>query len=111
MVLLCIKKQVDAESSGLMVSELSQYLHVTSPTVTQLVNSLKKSGLVERNMDLVDRRAVRIKLTEKGEEVAKKANDGFTASFTGLIAYLGEDQSNQLAELLSKSFEYFQEKE
>jgi hypothetical protein len=29
----------------------------------------------------------------------------------GLIEYLGEEESDQLAELLFKSFRYFQEKE
>lgn len=110
MVLFCIKKGVDPESPGLKVSEISQRLHVTSPTVTQLIKGLENSRLIERNVDPDDRRAVCIKLTEKGEQVTRKAEEAFSASFDGLIEYLGVEQSDQLADLLSKVFDYFYEK-
>jgi DNA-binding MarR family transcriptional regulator len=98
-VLFCIKKGVNPDAPEMKVSDISKLLHVTSPTITQLI------------IDPTDRRAVGIKLTEKGEIVTKKARDAFLASFHGLVEYLGEEQSNQLAELLSKVFVYFNEKE
>lgn len=107
MVLFCIKNGVEPETLGMKVSEISSLLHVTSPTITQLINGLKKSGLVERHTDQADRRAVRIKLTDQGEAITQKAADAFSNSFNGLIDHLGEDQSNQLAELLFKVFSYF----
>jgi DNA-binding MarR family transcriptional regulator len=110
-VLFCIKKGVNPDAPEMKVSDISKLLHVTSPTITQLIKGLEANGLVERNIDPTDRRAVGIKLTEKGEMVTKKARDTFLASFHGLVEYLGEEQSNQLAELLSKVFVYFNEKE
>src|SRR5260221_8961543 len=95
-VLFCIKKGVNPETPEMKVSDISKLLHVTSPTVSRLLR---------------DHFAVGIKLTEKGEMVTKKARDAFLASFHGLVEYLGEEQSNQLAELLSKVFVYFNEKE
>jgi DNA-binding MarR family transcriptional regulator len=92
------------------VSEISKMMHVTSPTVTQLIKSLEASGLVERHIDLTDRRAVGIVLTERGERVVEKAEEIFTTTFQGLIEYLGEDQSNQLVELLVKAKSYFDDK-
>ncbi len=92
------------------VSEISRRLHVTSPTVTQLIKGLEANGLVERNVDLVDRRAVGIKLTKKGEKITRQASDDFFASINGLIEYLGEEQSEQLAELLVKVSRYYNEK-
>jgi DNA-binding MarR family transcriptional regulator len=93
------------------VSEISKRLQVTSPTVTQLLKGLEMHGLIERHIDPVDRRAVGVKLTREGEKVAQQAADAFTASMRGLIEYLGEEQSNQLVELLSKAFRYFSERE
>lgn len=93
------------------VSEISKLMHVTSPTVTQLIKSLEAGGLIERHIDLVDRRAVGIALTERGERVVEKAEEIFATSFQGLIEYLGEEQSNQLIELLMKARGYFDEKE
>lgn len=110
MVLMCIQRGVDPDSAGLKVSEISQRLHVTSPTVTQLIKSLENGGLIERNPDPDDRRAVCIKLTDKGEQVTRKAREAFSASFDGLVEYLGEEQSEQLAELLFKAYDYFRER-
>jgi DNA-binding MarR family transcriptional regulator len=109
-VLFCIKRELRPDASELKVSEISKLLHVTSPTITQLIKGLESNGLIERHIDPSDRRAVGISLTEKGEAVTQQAADIFSTSFHGLIEYLGEEQSNQLAELLSKVFHYFHEK-
>ncbi len=50
-------------------------------------------------------------LTDKGELVAQQAMDMFLESMRGLINYLGEEQTNQLIDLLSTTFRYFQEKD
>lgn len=92
------------------VSEISRRLHVTPPTVTQLIKGLEANGLVERNIDPVDRRAVGIKLTEKGEKITRQAASDFLASLNGLIEYLGEEESDQLAELLVKVSRYYNDK-
>src|SRR6266568_1371328 len=108
-VLFCIRKGVKPDTLEIKVSEISKMLHVTSPTITQLLKGLEANGLVTRHIDPTDRRAVGIALTEKGEMVTQQAADAFSASFEGLVEYLGEEQSYQLAELLSKVFRYFKE--
>ncbi len=109
-VLFCIKKGLKHDTPEMKVSEISKLLHVTSPTITQLLKGLEANGLIERNIDPTDRRAVGITLTEQGEMVTQQAAAAFTASLHGLIAYLGEEQSDQLAELLTKAFHYYNEK-
>ena len=98
-VLFCVKKGVKPDTPEMKVSEISKMLHVTSPTITQLLKGLEANGLIERHIDPTDRRAVGITLTEKGKMVTQQAADAFLASFQGLTEYLGEEQSNQLAEL------------
>ena len=93
------------------VSDISKHLHVTTPTVTQLLKGLEASGLVERHPDLVDRRAVGIVLTTKGEEVTQRAENIFLNAYSALTDYLGEEESHQLTELLVKASRYFREKE
>src|SRR5712692_5795900 len=110
-ILFCIKKGTSLNSPEMKVSEISKRMHVTSPTVTQLLNGLEAHGFIERHIDPIDRRAVGVKLTRKGEIVAQQAADAFAASMRGLIEYLGEEQSNQLVDLLSKAFRYFNERE
>jgi DNA-binding MarR family transcriptional regulator len=109
-VLFCIKKGMKPGTPEMKVSEISRQLHVTSPTVTQLIKGLEANGLIERNSDPSDRRAVGITLTEKGEKVTQQASEAFSASIHGLIEYLGEEQSDQLAELLTRVSRYYNEK-
>ena len=109
MVLYCIKKRTPPESPGIKVSEISSALRVATPTITQLINGLETNGYVERAMDSEDRRVVRVKLTGKGETTVDKASDALFDSFNGLVDYLGEEDSNRLAEVLSKVYRYFSE--
>lgn len=106
-VLAAIQQHANDKGTDMKVSEISQILQVTSPTVTQIINVLEKDGLVERRIDPDDRRVVKITLTNKGIDVTSKARKAFTESFLGLIDFLGEEESEQLAELLLKVHAYF----
>lgn len=111
-VLFCIKSGLNPQNiSDMKVSEISKQLRVTPPTITQALNSLEANELIERQIDKTDRRMVSVKLTKKGEIVTQQAEEALSASINGLIEYLGEEQSNQLADLLSKVFRYFNERE
>jgi len=106
-VLFCIKHGAKP-GSPMKVSEISKYMHVTSPTITQLLNSLEPNGFVERQIDPEDRRSVGIKLTEKGEWVTERAWEGFLTALQGMIDYLGEEDSERLADLLFKVLRYLE---
>jgi DNA-binding MarR family transcriptional regulator len=58
--------QLDRAPQGLRMSELSERLMVTGGNVTGLTDSLEKEGLVVRETDGTDRRALRVKLTREG---------------------------------------------
>ncbi|WP_409340720.1 MarR family winged helix-turn-helix transcriptional regulator [Paenibacillus sp. MBLB4367] len=106
-VLLCINDLSGQGSHGAHVSDISKKLHVTSPTVTQMIKSLAAGGYIERTTDPSDRRIADIRLTEKGEAVARKAGERFAAIFSGLIAFLGEERSDTLIGLLTQVHAYF----
>lgn len=106
-VLAAIERGANQKNTEMKVSEISQQLKVTPPTVTQIINLLDKDGLIERSIDPDDRRVVNIKLTDSGLEAAQQARRAFTDTFLGLIDYLGEKESEHLAELLTKVNNYF----
>jgi len=110
-VLICIKKSGAHLLQPMTVSEISKRLLVTPPSITQILNTLESRGLIERHIDRADRRVIMVTLTERGEQVTRQAEEAFSAVMKGLIDYLGEDQSNQLADLLFKAFRYFSENE
>jgi len=109
-MLFVLKQSTDAENTGMKVSEISKVLKIAPPSVTQVINGLEASGYVERTMDKEDRRAVRVRLSEKGEAIISEASDHFLASFVGLTDYLGGENSRELSRLLSMVYVYFKEK-
>jgi DNA-binding MarR family transcriptional regulator len=106
MVLFRIKEAATTADTGIKVSELSNLLRVATPTITQQIHSLTAQGLVEKSSDPDDRRAVRIRLTAQGEYTLKHATGALLAKMTGLAEYLGEEEGNELARLLSKASTY-----
>jgi DNA-binding MarR family transcriptional regulator len=107
-MLVCVKKSNDKGSTGTTVTEISKMLQVTSPTVTQMLNSLIAAGYVVRTTDNTDRRITEIKLTDIGDELAQKAIERFRAMFNGLIDHLGKENSDQLVVMLNQVFEYLE---
>lgn len=107
-VLVSIKKRNENSSCGTTVTELSKILQVTSPTVTQMINSLIAGGYVIRTADKSDRRITEISLTDLGDELAGKAIERFKSTFKGMIDHLGKDQSDQLVLMLNQVFEYLE---
>ncbi|WP_309121834.1 MarR family transcriptional regulator [Paenibacillus sp.] len=105
-VLLLIKERTDQGEPKTTVSELSKMLQVTSPTVTQIVNGLIKSGYIQRSAHPQDRRSSEITLTDTGVGLAEKAMKDIRATFGGLVDHLGKEQSEQLVRLLNRSYAY-----
>lgn len=93
-------------SPGLMVSEISGKLNVTSPTVTQHIRSLEAQGLVERRYDRGDRRVVRVRPTEKGSRYIQRVNEARLKLFVGLVKHLGEEESLRFIETMRKVSDY-----
>ncbi|TMV48801.1 MarR family transcriptional regulator [Paenibacillus mesophilus] len=106
MVLYYISMNVGDDGPGLMVSEISGKLNVTSPTVTQHINSLEAQELVVRHADPADRRIVRIRLTDKGKTYIQRVNEARLTMFVGLVNHLGEEESLLFAELMRKASDY-----
>lgn len=55
------------------MTELAAAEQVRLPTMSTLVRSLEDEGLVRRQPDPVDRRAVRLRTTPKGERLLRRA--------------------------------------
>lgn len=109
-LLFHINRLYEDEKQSVKISELSKYMKVASPTITQQINNLEENGYVIRKMDKRDRRVVRVEVTEKGEAIMKRAGEKFHEFFEGLVEYLGEEDSVKFAELLLKASDYVNER-
>ncbi|MGW6867822.1 MarR family winged helix-turn-helix transcriptional regulator [Streptomyces sp. NPDC054901] len=73
---------------------------VTSGAITNRIDRLEAKGLVERVRDDVDRRSVRIRLTERGLEVSGKVMEAHLRHYARLLDPLGRAGTVALAEAL-----------
>jgi len=95
----------------LRVSDLSRFLHVAAPTVTQYINDLEQRGLVLRNQCKDDKRAVNLELTEKGLETIDSQHAEMRKAFDELVSVLGEEDAATFVACFNKSFEFFDQKQ
>ncbi|REE91385.1 DNA-binding MarR family transcriptional regulator [Paenibacillus taihuensis] len=108
MTLFFIRRATREQPEGLKASELSSLMNVASPTMTQTLNVLAARGLVDRETDPNDRRAVRIKLTREGTRLTQMAEVKLQQKLAGLIAHLGEERAKLLVELIDEATAYFE---
>ncbi|MBP1988718.1 MarR family winged helix-turn-helix transcriptional regulator [Paenibacillus eucommiae] len=106
-VLLCLKILASQSDNGVSISDISKSLAVTSPTVTQMIKHLIKSGYVQTFHDFKDKRITLLRLTDRGETLAQQAMEQYKLIFSGLIERLGEEQCHTLIVLLRQVYNYF----
>ncbi|MDO8906420.1 MarR family winged helix-turn-helix transcriptional regulator [Hydrogenophaga sp.] len=94
--------QLERHPAGLKMKELSHRLMVTGGNVTGITDQLVTEGLVERMEVEGDRRAFRVRLTERGRasfaDMARHHEQWIVDSFEGL----GAREIDQLYKLLGK---------
>lgn len=93
---------LNAATEGLAPNALAEKAGVTRATVTGLLDGLERECLVQRQADTRDRRALRIRLTCKGKQVAGKVFDQHSRWIAGLFENLSASELLQLAALLDK---------
>jgi DNA-binding MarR family transcriptional regulator len=87
-----------SEASGVPHKEIVKALEVTRATVSGLMTSLERDGLVKSIVDRDDRRNLIATLTSRGRAIVEKAID---ANVTTLRAALAPLSANELETLMS----------
>ena len=107
MILLSQLSMLVANSEkGIKVSDLSNHMQITPAAATHIIDILVEKDFVERKSDLNDRRIVLISLTESGQETLKNIDNKIMKKFSGLVDFLGENDSKELIRLLSLTFDF-----
>ena len=83
-------------------AELADAAGVTRATMTGLVDTLERDGLVRREPDPDDRRMMSVRLTEKAEEFLRKLLPTHFKLMAQLMASLSEMERKTLVGLLTK---------
>jgi MarR family transcriptional regulator, organic hydroperoxide resistance regulator len=82
--------------------DLARALHVSSPTVTKMVGSMERAGLVRRRPDAEDARLVRVELTEAGRVQEHEMHAAAGEYVEHTFGTLTEKERLDLARLLEK---------
>jgi DNA-binding MarR family transcriptional regulator len=94
--------QLHRREEGMTPGELTRALLVTAGNVTGLVERLARLGLVERRPVPEDRRAVRVSLSPRGEQVMRRAIPRHRRDVRSLLGTLPPRDLARLRDLLGR---------
>jgi DNA-binding MarR family transcriptional regulator len=80
--------------------DLADALHLSRPTVSRMVRSLQREGLVERRPDEADQRLTRVALTAAGRDAERVQRAGTADYVNQTIGTLSAADRRELARLL-----------
>jgi DNA-binding MarR family transcriptional regulator len=83
-------------------AELADLAGVTRATMTGLIDTLERDGLVKRVPDPVDRRMMSVHLTARGQEVLRRVLPGHFRRTAAMLAPLSESERKTLVRLSNK---------
>lgn len=92
------------QNSARMV-DIALDLGVTARTLTTMVDSLSKQGLVERAADPADRRAYQLVLTDEGRGIVPLLESELAAAAETVAAPLNDADRARLGSLINRLFE------
>lgn len=87
---------------GLRLTELAERTHTTKQAMRYTVNQLEAAGYVERVSDPTDGRAKIIRLTERGWEVRRAADEIIVSIEGECTRHLGEQRMRQFEDLMKE---------
>jgi MarR family transcriptional regulator, organic hydroperoxide resistance regulator len=89
-------------NDGASQRDMARMLHVAPPTVSKMLSTMEKAGLVERKPDETDQRLTRVYLTAAGRERSEEMGAAVGEYVNATFATLSERERRDLARLLEK---------
>ncbi|MFA4932268.1 MAG: MarR family transcriptional regulator [Caldisericia bacterium] len=92
-----------SEHPGCRVQDTAQRLDLTAPTISIGVRRLERMGLVLRDADPDDQRAVCLYLSPQGRRIASKARSLRAAKLETMLSALTVDEQESLLAMLERA--------
>lgn len=93
---------INISKEGTVVSQIANLLGVRSTSLSRMLNSMEKQGLIYREADMLDKRSVRVFLTDLGIEKRMLAVEVVKDFNEYLVKNFSERERVRLAEALQK---------
>jgi DNA-binding MarR family transcriptional regulator len=100
----------NSENASMRSSELAEHAGVSRATVTGLLDTMEKAGLVERRDDPRDRRASRVRITAAGSARLHEVQPLLHRWSEEILSVLSIRERGQLVVLLQKTQKAFSER-
>jgi len=88
-------------ADGRTISELGEEVSLEKSTMTGLIDRMEKAGLVTREPDPADRRALRIWLTDKGRSIQVTVGKVLAQSYKDLTKGVSDKEVERMQKLLT----------
>ncbi len=92
------------ENDGCIQREIASACHMEPASVTSVLNSMQRAGLIERKPVVGDKRALRVWLTEKGKENKKIVDEIFVTMADECFKGFSEDEKQLCGSFLNRIF-------
>ena len=101
-VLMLLNRSCEGGPAPSTPAELAEQSRVTRATMTGLIDTLEKDGLVTREADENDRRTLHVRLTPQGKSLVENMLPDYFRCVSAIIEPLNETERKQLVSLLQK---------
>ncbi|PRD15390.1 MarR family winged helix-turn-helix transcriptional regulator [Pantoea coffeiphila] len=94
--------KIISDHDGVSMRELSEELMQNFPTLTKIIDKMVQEALVYRRPDEVDRRKVRLYMSDKGSAVLQQQNGRLNEHQTRIEDAYGSEEAQMLKEMLEQ---------
>lgn len=98
-----------ADGEALTQREVAERCYVTPATVTGVVDTLEREGLVERERGTEDRRVVRVRLTDEGRARLRRTKKAAADEMAPIFGDLTAREEQVVRRFLTRTIERLQE--
>lgn len=98
------------ENNKISLIKLRENMRLAPSTITPIISSLEKEGLIVRKIDENDRRNIFLTLTKKGREHTEYIHNKMQKDLSEYIEYMGEDAIYTLIDNINKTVNFFEER-
>ena len=88
--------------NNVLPGEISEIMQISSARVATILNNLENKGLIERQIDKMDRRRILVSLTPLGKENSDKHYHVVINQISKMFELLGEKDAEEFIRIMNK---------
>ncbi len=95
-----------SDKQAVTPSDIAKKMEISLSAITHHLTALENKGYISRTPSPDDKRVTLVTLSDRGKLLVDKLQAGFWKKLCGLVEFLGDDDSRELIQLLTKMTTY-----